>query len=337
MHIARGLANLPPLPRGGVVTIGTFDGVHIGHQHLIRRLAAKGRDMGLPVVVALFEPQPREYFQPGQAPARLFRLREKIAQLMELPVDVVLLLRFDRAFAEQAAEDFIRRALVEGLRTRYLVVGDDFRFGKGREGDFALLRRAGAAAGFEVSDTPTLMRHGRRVSSTWVRELLEAGDCAGARHLLGRPYAVCGRVVRGDRRGRRLGFPTANIALRRKNAPISGVFAVTMTIASGTEHAGPIRSGSGQASAWLRTGVANVGVRPTVEGEGCAGLEVHLFDFDGDLYHRAVEVHFHEKLRDEQRFASLEALQTQIRQDAAAARGVLARLGFTSGFSPGKR
>lgn len=304
MHIARGLANLPPFPRGCVATIGTFDGVHVGHQHLIRRLAAKGREMDVPVVVALFEPQPREYFQPEQAPARLFRLREKIAQLAELPVDVVLLLRFNRAFAEQPAEDFIRRVLVEGLKARYLVVGDDFRFGKGREGDFSLLRQAGAVAGFEVSDTPTLSLHGRRVSSTWVRELLEAGDCAGVRHLLGRPYSVCGRVVHGDKQGRRLGFPTANIDLRRKNAPIRGVFAITMTMAGDQQ----------------RMGVANVGVRPTVEGSSRVWLEAHLFDFDDDLYHRMVEVHFHRKLRDEQRFASLEELVGQIRLDAEQAR-----------------
>ncbi|HLF96085.1 MAG TPA: bifunctional riboflavin kinase/FAD synthetase [Methylococcaceae bacterium] len=314
MHIARGLANLPPLPRGSVVTIGTFDGVHLGHHHLIRRLAAKGQELDAPVVVALFEPQPREYFQPGQAPARLFRLREKMVQLRELPVDVVLLLRFDRAFAEQPAAEFIRRVLIEGLRARYLVVGDDFRFGKGREGDFALLRKTGVLAGFEVSDTPTLTLHGRRISSTWVRELLEAGDCAGARQLLGRPYAVCGRVVHGDKKGRRLGFPTANIDLKRRNVPLSGVFAVTMR----------------QADRWQRAGVANVGVRPTVDGRGQVWLEVHLFDFDGDLYQQTVEVQFHAKLRDERRFASLEALQTQIVKDAAAARSVLERMGFFS-------
>lgn len=312
MHIARGLANLPPLPRGSVVTIGTFDGVHIGHQYLIRRLAEKGQEMGAPVVVALFEPQPREYFQPDQAPARLFRLREKILQLKELPVDIVLRLRFDKAFAGQPADDFIRRVLVEGLKARYVMVGDDFRFGKGRAGDFAMLRETGLLAGFEVSDTPTLTWHGRRVSSTWVRELLEKGDCTDARHLLGRPYGVCGRVVHGDKQGRQLGFPTANIALRRKNVPLRGVFAVTMT----------------QANGWQRAGVANVGVRPTVNGQGQVWLEAHLFDFDGDLYHRRVEVHFHAKLRDERRFASLEALQTQIHKDAAAARSVLERKGL---------
>jgi riboflavin kinase/FMN adenylyltransferase len=312
MHIARGLANLPPLPQGSVVTIGTFDGVHLGHQYLIRRLAAKGQELNAPVVVALFEPQPREYFQPDEAPARLFRLREKILQLKELPVGVVLRLRFDRAFAEQPADDFIRRILVEGLRARYVMVGDDFRFGKERAGDFALLREAGLEAGFQVSDTPTVTLHSRRVSSTWVRELLEKGDCAGARQLLGCPYAVCGRVVHGDKQGRQLGFPTANIDLRRRNVPLRGVFAVTMS----------------QAGGWQRSGVANVGVRPTVDGRGQVWLEAHLFDFDGDLYHRAVQVHFHAKLRDERRFASLEALQSQIRQDAAEARGMLDRLGL---------
>lgn len=312
MHIARGLPNLPPLPHGSVVTIGTFDGVHIGHQYLIRRLAEQGRELDVPVAVALFEPQPREYFQPDRAPARLFRLREKILQLQELPVDIVLLLRFDHAFAEQSADDFIRRILVEGLKARYVMVGDDFRFGKGRLGDFALLCEAGMEKGFQVSDTPTLTAHGRRVSSTWVRELLERGECVGARHLLGRPYAVCGRVVHGDKQGRRLGFPTANLALGHRNVPVSGVFAVTMT----------------QAGGWERPGVANVGVRPTVDGQGQVWLEAHLFDFDDDLYRRAVQVHFHAKLRDERRFASLEDLKAQIRQDTAEARGILDRLGL---------
>lgn len=309
MHIARGIANLPDLSEGCVATIGTFDGVHLGHQALIHGLAGQGRRKGLPVVVALFEPQPREYFFPDQAPGRLCRLREKIQALAGLPVDVALLLRFDRALAELSAEDFIRRVLVEGLKVKHLVVGDDFRFGQGRSGDFALLCRAGAAHRFSVADTPTFTLDGRRVSSTWVREALEAGDCDQAARLLGRPYAIFGRVVHGNQRGRVMGFPTANLVLQRKNVPVKGVFAVTMWGINGRAVAG----------------VANVGVRPTVDGGSAVLLETHLFDFHQDIYQRLVEVRFHGKLRDEQRFPSMEVLRAQIQKDAEAARAFLAR------------
>lgn len=312
MRVVRGIATSQPWPEGCALTIGTFDGVHLGHQALIRGLAEQGRRMGLPVAVALFEPQPREFFQPEQAPARLCRLREKIQALARLPVDRVLLLRFDQAMANQPPETFIRCTLVGALRVKYLVVGDDFRFGKGRRGDFSMLCRAGAEAGFIVADTATFAMNERRVSSTWVREALEAGDCAMAARLLGRPYAVCGRVVRGNKQGRLLGFPTANLALRRKNVPVRGVFAVTMRGINGLELAG----------------VANVGVRPTLDGGTTVLLETHLFDFHQDIYQRLVEVRFHAKLREEQRFASVEALRAQIAQDAIAARTRLARSGL---------
>lgn len=309
MRIVRGIANLPALPQGCVATIGTFDGVHLGHEALIRGLAEQGRRMGLPVVVALFEPQPREYFFPEQAPGRLCRLREKIQALAKLPVDLVLLLRFDRAMAEQAPEDFIQHTLIGGLRVKYLVVGDDFRFGRARRGDVAMLRQAGREAGFNVADTPTFAMDGRRVSSTWVREALEEGDCALAARLLGRPYAVYGRVVHGNKQGRILGFPTANLALRRKNVPVKGVFAVTMRGINGR----------------VVAGVANVGVRPTLDGGSAVLLETHLFDFQQDIYGRLVEVRFHGKLRDERRFSSMEALRAQIQEDAVAARAFLAQ------------
>jgi len=307
MHVIRGLANLKQLQDGCVVTIGNFDGVHRGHALVIRNLALKGERLGLPVVVILFEPQPLEYFNSGRAPSRLTRLREKIVQLKKLPVDYILVQRFTPVFAAIEAEDFIHMFLVEGLKTRYLVVGDDFRFGKDRRGDFGMLQAAGKAAGFVVDDTDTFRLDGHRVSSTLVRQALEAGDLAKAEHLLGRAYSVCGRVIHGEKRGRSIGFPTANLRMFRKNTPVQGVFAVTMTgIGSHTLH-----------------GVANVGRRPTVDGGKTVLLETHLFDFDQEIYDRYVEVHFVAKIRDEQRFQSFDALKEQIRKDVAQARMML--------------
>ncbi len=301
MHLIRGLHNLPA--PGTVATIGNFDGVHLGHRYVIHRLAEVGERLGLPVTVVLFEPQPQEYFAGGAAPARLTRLREKVARLAELPVDRVLVLRFDRRLARMPAAEFIDRVLVRGLGVRHLVVGDDFRFGRGREGDFELLRRAGEAHGFEVVSTPSFTIEGVRVSSTRVREALERGEMEAAAEFLGRPHSMCGRVVAGRQRGRDLGFPTANINPFRRKSPVSGVFAVTVTGVA--ERPWP--------------GVANVGIRPTVEG-GRVWLEVHLFDFHGDLYGRQLEVFFRHKLREERRFPSVEALRAQIQQDAAQAR-----------------
>jgi riboflavin kinase/FMN adenylyltransferase len=306
MWLARGLGRLALPAEGCVATIGNFDGVHRGHRAVIESLAAQGRRLGLPVVVVLFEPQPREYFDPRQAPARLTRFREKLARLARLPVDGVLLLRFDRALAQSPPEDFIRAVLVDSLRVRHLVVGDDFRFGKARRGSFSMLQEAGAASapGFAVADTGSVLVDGERVSSTLIREALAAGDMAAAGQFLGRPYAIVGRVFQGARLGRQLGFPTANIALLRKKTPLQGVFAVTMTGVCGR----PL------------PGVANVGARPTVDGRANVQLETHLFDFTGDLYGRLVEVHFHHKLREERRFADLQALRGQIEKDSGLAR-----------------
>ncbi|BBA35347.1 riboflavin biosynthesis protein RibF [Methylocaldum marinum] len=308
MHLIRGLADLN-LPEGGcVATIGNFDGVHIGHCQVIERLAEAGRRLELPVVVVLFEPQPREYFFPNEAPARLTRLREKLARLAQLPVDQVLLLRFTRGLADLPAESFIQKILLQGLRIKHLVVGDDFRFGKNRLGNFSLLRQAGREFGFAVVDTPSVLVDGRRVSSTLIRKALEAGDFARAGRLLGRPYSVCGRVIHGAKRGRTLGFPTANILMRRKNTPVQGVFAVTMCGIG--DHPLP--------------GVANVGIRPTVAGGRTVLLETYLLDFSGDLYGKQVEIVFHRKLRDEKRFNGLAELQVQIQRDVMTARGYFA-------------
>jgi riboflavin kinase/FMN adenylyltransferase len=304
MRLARGLRHLDLPDAGCVATIGNFDGVHLGHRVVIENLAREGHRLGLPVVVVLFEPQPREYFAPAEALPRLTRLREKLVQLATLPVDRVLLLRFDRDLANMAADAFIRRILIDALRVRWLVVGDDFRFGRERSGDFAMLARVGAEAGFTVADTKSVLIGGERVSSTLIRDALASGELDKAEALLGRPYALCGRVGRGARLGRELGFPTANLRVGRDKLPLQGVFAVTMT---------------GIADRPL-AGVANVGVRPTVEGTAAVLLETHLFDFTGDLYGRRVEVRFHRKLRDERRFSDVRALTEQIARDTEAAR-----------------
>lgn len=308
MHLVR-FPQIRHLPtQGCVATLGNFDGVHVGHRVVIDNLARRGRELNLPVVVVLFEPQPREYFTPGDAPARLTRLREKLMCLGEMPVDQVLLLHFDQNLANMAAERFIQDILVDTLKVSYLVVGDDFRFGQYRRGDFAMLKTAGQQAGFEVTDTESVLVDGQRVSSTLVRDTLAQGGMELAARYLGRPYAICGRVAPGSKLGRKIGFPTANIALRRKNTPLQGVFAVTMT---GLDHH-PL------------PGVANIGTRPTVDGKSAVLLEVHLFDFDRDIYGRLVEVQFRHKLRNEQRFDGLDALKAQIERDAEAARGYFA-------------
>jgi riboflavin kinase/FMN adenylyltransferase len=309
LRLVRGL-QCPPLLGGCVATIGNFDGVHLGHRAVIENLAKHGKRLGVPVVVVLFEPQPREYFQREEAPSRLTRLREKLRALSELPVDRVLLLHFDARLSDLPAEQFIEKVLVERLRVRYLVVGDDFRFGRHRRGNFELLQEFGRRAGYEVADTVSVQVDGQRVSSTLIREALAAGNLDLARRMLGRPYSICGRIRAGARLGRQIGFPTANIALQRKKSPLQGVFAVTMSGINGRQ----------------LTGVANVGARPTVRGDAVIQLETHLFDFAGDLYGRLAEVHFHQKLREERRFESVDALTAQIARDAQAARDYFANL-----------
>lgn len=305
MRLIRGLHRLPP--PGTVATIGNFDGVHLGHQYLLRTLADQGKRSGWPVTVVLFEPQPLEYFLKEKAPARLTRLREKLAQLRELPVDQVLLLRFNRQLAALSAWDFIEKVLAKGLGVKYLVVGEDFRFGRHREGDFTLLQAAGVRYRFEVAAVPTFEWNGMRVSSTRIREALEQEHLTLAEQMLGRPYSMCGRVIAGRRRGQALGFPTANLDPKRLKSPIRGVFAVTVKGVMDR----------------LWPGVANVGMRPTVETGGKVLLEVHLFDFEGDLYGHYLEVFFHYKLRDEMQFPSIAALREQIRKDTAIARKLL--------------
>ena len=309
MRVIRGLINQPRMLRGCVATIGNFDGVHLGHQAVISKLARKGRGVNLPVVVILLEPQPLEYFGSEKVPARLSRLREKVALLGRLPVDEVLILRFDQGLSNLSPAEFVSRILVRGLATKYLVVGDDFRFGFNREGDYALLQDLASEAGFVVEDTGSYSVESQRVSSTLIRDALEVGDLDRAEGFLGRPFSMVGRVVHGTKQGRSIGFPTANIPLFRKISPVRGVFAVTMIGSMNRE--------------WR--GVANVGIRPTFGGTPHFLLEVHLFDCEADLYGRNVEVRFHEKIRDEHRFESVDELKLQIGLDVIAAREILDR------------
>lgn len=303
MQLVRGLHNLRPRHRGCVATIGNFDGVHRGHQAILARLRERAVELGVPSCVVIFEPQPREYFAPETAPARLARLRDKVALLAAEGVDRVLCLAFNQRLSRLSASEFVETILVDGLGVRHLEVGDDFRFGCDRLGDFAFLQDAGEQHGFTVEAAQTVELDGLRVSSTQVRDALAAADFPLAERLLGRPFRIGGRVLHGQKLARQLGTPTANVQLKRRRAPLSGVYLV-----------------SAQIDGQVWPGVANIGVRPTVSGDGSAHLEVHLLDFAGDLYGRLLTVEFHHKLREEQRFASLEALKSAIDADIAAAR-----------------
>ena len=303
MELIRGLHNLRPRHRGCAATIGNFDGVHLGHQEIFTVLKARALALSVPEVAIIFEPQPAEYFAPEKAPARLTRLREKLDTMRDCGVDRVLCLQFGAALAGMSSEDFIRRVLVEGLGVRHLAVGDDFRFGAQRRGDFEQLCRAGEELAFQVERTPTVELGGARISSTRVRSALLEGDLAHASKLLGREYTICGRVAVGDRIGRKIGFRTVNIHLHRRLAPVKGVFVVRV-------HG---------AAARAVEGVANVGHRPTVDGTRHQ-LEAHLFDYVGDLYGRHLRVEMLHRIRDEQRFTSLDALKSQIQDDVGAAR-----------------
>lgn len=303
MQLVRGLHNLRPRHRGCVATIGNFDGVHLGHQAILARLRERALELGVPSCVLIFEPQPREFFAPDSAPVRLSRLRDKLELLAAAGVDRVLCLAFNKRLRELSAAAFVQQVLVDGLGVAHLEVGDDFRFGCDRSGDFAFLQQAGGQYGFTVEEAATVELDGARVSSTRVRETLQQADFALAERLLGRPFAIAGRVLHGQKLGRQLGAPTANVQLKRRKVPLTGVYLVSVEL-DGVQ----------------QRGVANIGMRPSVAGDGRAHLEVHLLDFAGDLYGRRLSVVFHQKLRDEQRFASLEALKAAIDADIANAR-----------------
>ncbi len=307
MELIRGLHNLRERHHGCVATIGNYDGIHLGHQAVIGQLADEAVRLNLPAVVVTFEPQPMEYFMPDKVPARLSCFREKIEALRRFAVDRMLCLDFNRQLAEMSAEKFIQSILVDGLGIRYLVVGDDFRFGKDRRGDFQMLVVAGQRYGFQVVNMRTFSIKGERVSSTWIRQAMQQGDIKLAEQLLGRDFRMSGRVVHGKKLGRQLGFPTANIFLHRRASPLKGIFVVQVYGLAGE----PL------------PGVASLGTRPTVDGKQVL-LEVYLLDFKHDIYGKHIQVSFLEKLREEEKFDSLEALKDKIAEDVQQTRNFFA-------------
>ncbi|ANO32178.1 bifunctional riboflavin kinase/FAD synthetase [Vibrio breoganii] len=302
MHLIRGSHNIRSEHQGCVLTIGNFDGVHLGHQTVLKQVQQKAEVLGLPAVVMTFEPQPLELFLQSKAPARLTRLRDKYVQLSKLNLERLLCVNFSKRFAGLPPEQFIKELLVEKLGVKFLVVGDDFRFGRKRQGDFSMLQQAGKEYGFEVVSTESFCLNTERVSSTAIRQALANDELAQAKSMLGRHYSISGRVSHGRKLGRTIGFPTANIPLKRTVSPVSGVYVVETSI-----------------DGRMVGGVANVGQRPTVNGVR-QQLEVHFFDFSEDLYGRQLEVCLLHKLREEVKFPSFEALKTQIELDAEAAR-----------------
>lgn len=294
-------------PEGAVVAIGNFDGVHLGHQALVTRC----RELAAPAesaAVVTFEPLPAAHFRPDQAPPRLHSAYRKLSVLRTLGVDLVWMMRFDASLAALSARDFVKQVVVDGMQASAVVVGHDFRFGRGRQGDIDTLRSLGEQLGFDVSIVPPVTVEGERVSSSGVRERLREGDFAAAAEWLGRPYRMGGHVVRGQALGRKLGYPTANLRIRFEPSPLTGVLAAWSRIDGGP---------------W-RPSVCNLGRRPAVGGREPL-LEVHFFDFDQDIYGKRLDVQFVAKLRDETGFDSLDALVEQMKKDDAAARAVLAR------------
>jgi len=305
MQLVRGIHNIQPEDFGCVLTIGNFDGVHKGHQRVISALVAKAKALNCVAAVLVFEPQPQELFAPDQAPARLCRLRDKYSLLAELGVQRLICVNFTHKFASQSAAQFIENLLVEKLGIKHLIVGDDFHFGKNRVGDFAMLSEAGKTFGFDVTDTASCKMANCRVSSTAIREALEQDNLAAVESMLGRPYSIIGKVFHGDKRGRELGFPTANVLLKRRNSPLNGVFAVKVKTING-----------------FFNGVANIGARPTINGVR-QQLEVHIFNFNDNIYGQCIEVVIKKKLRQVMKFESLTALTAQIKLDSEQAKQVL--------------
>ncbi len=312
MELVRGLRNIARVTRGCVLTVGNYDGVHLGHQQMIATLKRRAAELAAPATVLVFEPSSKEFIDPQGAPPRLTRWREKCRALAAAGVERMVTLRFDEGMRAMPPEAFVDELIVGALGARHVVVGDDFRYGSHAQGTIETLRVAGHEHGFGVERLPPFVLDGVRVSSTAVRERLEQGDYAGAARLLGRPYRMCGRVAHGEELGRTLGFPTANLKLMRRKSPTWGVLAVRV-------------HGIG---ARALDGVASLGTRPTVNGREPL-LEVHVFDFNADLYGRQIEVEFVAKLRDERKFSSLDAMVEQMRCDALEAREVLSKV--TSG------
>ena len=305
MQLIRGLGNLPQNLHACALTIGNFDGVHLGHQAILRHLRTKADELHLPMVVMLFEPQPREYFCTENAPARLMRLRDKLRYLKQAGVDMVIVAKFDRTFANLPAQQFIEDWLVRKLNVKFLSIGDDFKFGAKRQGNFTLLQQAGEKFGFTVEDSRSFCLDALRISSTAIREALANDDLTLAEKLLGRPYRILGRVIHGNELGRTIGFPTANIRLHRQVNPVKGVYAIKVRLKSGS----------------FFDGVANIGTRPTINGVNQL-LEAHLFDFQGDLYGEWLDVELCHKIRNEMKFPSFDDLKAQITKDVETAKNV---------------
>jgi riboflavin kinase/FMN adenylyltransferase len=308
MELIRGLQNIKPAHRGCVLTIGNFDGVHLGHQAVLAQVKVIAEQLGLPAAVLVFEPQPLELFKPELAPARLTRFREKYHWLAAQGLDRLICASFTQEFASQEPEHFIQHLLLQQLDVKHLIVGDDFCFGKNRAGNFALLQKAADEFGFGLTPTASLKQRDQRVSSTLIRDALANDALDAAAHMLGRPFSLMGRVRHGQKVGRQLGFPTANVWLYRKKLPVNGVYAIEAFTKTGSYR-----------------GVANIGLRPTLQGR-VEQLEAHFFDFNGDLYGQQIEVVLKKKIRTEQKFASLEELQQQIQLDAAAAKQYFATI-----------
>ena len=303
MEVVRGLLNIREKHRGAIVTIGNFDGVHKGHQSILKEVRARADKSNVPAMLICFEPQPKEFFDLYNAPARLTRFREKVDLLSEQGIDYVYCVKFDEKARTMTAVEFVR-ILVEEMRISALFVGDDFRFGFDRSGDFKYLQDVGKSHHFDVINMYTISHDNERVSSTRIRECLARGDFELAESLLGYPYSISGKVIYGRQIGRTLGVPTANIQLNRYVAPITGVFAVEMLF-------------DGQ----VFPGVANVGVRPTIDDHTLKPiLEVHLFDFSEDIYGKTAKVVFRHKIRDEKKFTGIEALKAAIMNDIEGAK-----------------
>lgn len=290
------------------LTIGNFDGVHLGHQAMLHRLREAAHRLALPACVLTFEPHPREFFSPDQAPVRLSSLREKMTYLIDAGIDCIHVCQFDYEFAQMTPKQFITHILNRTLRVRWLLVGDDFRFGARRSGDFNMLQAYSAANDFTVETMPSITLNGQRISSTAIRKALTEGDLNTARKLLGRTYSISGRVIHGDKLGKKIGFPTANIQLQHNRPPLSGIFVVSV--------AGALRS----SPMTPLPGVASLGVRPTTHENGKPVLEVYLFDFDDEIYGQHIQIDFLHKLRDEEKYTDIDALIQQIKTDVAQAK-----------------
>ncbi|MDR3492285.1 MAG: bifunctional riboflavin kinase/FAD synthetase [Gammaproteobacteria bacterium] len=311
MKVIRGLHNLKPNINGCVLTIGNFDGVHLGHQTILKKLTDRARELSVPACVMIFEPQPAEFFaKVSTIPSRLMRWSEKITALQSSHIDQVLIVRFNKKFSSLSAEEFVKQILVDKLHVKAVLIGDDFRFGSQRDGDFDFLKKMGMLYHFSVEDTKSITHENARISSTIIRNALASGDHVLAEKLLGHPYKMTGRVVHGDQLGRVLGFPTANILLKRAASPVHGIYVVRVY---GIDNK-------------TLLGVANVGTRPAVNGTRML-LEVYLFNFSKDIYGRRVSVEFSHKLRDEEYYENLELLKNQITIDVEQARQYFIKTG----------